>query len=346
VVGIAVALVAWLWSNALHNLSVRRISTGFAFLGREAGMPIADAWIATAPRTPNLRAFHRWRRQHASVAVIGIVLATLLGTMIGIARCRPIGCCPGWPRSMSKCSVIFRCSCSFCFWYVLMQGLPAGPRRMDAIEAYTFQIEACAPVDSDRAGKPLGRRRGGNRPDRALRAAPAMVARQLLDGRPRRPLALRARYGRGIGRRWRHGLSACPGPSPCPSCGASILSADLTCRRSTSRCWSRSSPIRRPFIAEIVRSGIQAVHRGQWDAAMALGLRRQLVLQHIVMPQALRVIIPPMTSQFLNLTKNSSLAVASAIRTSCPIANTTLNQTGQHRSHRADMMVFLTIARH
>jgi general L-amino acid transport system permease protein len=48
VVGIAVAIIAWLWSNAVHNLSVRRISTGFAFLGREAGMPIADSWLAYA----------------------------------------------------------------------------------------------------------------------------------------------------------------------------------------------------------------------------------------------------------------------------------------------------------
>src|ERR1700690_2945606 len=57
VVTIAVAVVAWLWSNAIHNLSVRRISTGFAFLGREAGMPIADSWLAYSPRDPYLRAF-------------------------------------------------------------------------------------------------------------------------------------------------------------------------------------------------------------------------------------------------------------------------------------------------
>src|SRR5215475_15542657 len=64
------------------------------------------------------------------------------------------------------------------------------------------------------------------------------------------------------------------------------------------------------FIAEIVRSGIQAVHKGQWDAAVALGMKRGFVLQKIILPQALRVIIPPLTSQYLNLTKNSSLAVA------------------------------------
>src|SRR6266581_688957 len=86
VVGIAVAVVAWLWSNAIHNLSVRRISTGFAFLGREAGMPIADALLAYSPKNTYLRAFIVGLVNTLRIAVIGIVLATVLGTMIGIAR--------------------------------------------------------------------------------------------------------------------------------------------------------------------------------------------------------------------------------------------------------------------
>ena len=99
------------------------------------------------------------------------------------------------------------------------------------------------------------------------------------------------------------------------------------------------------FIAEIVRSGIQAVHTGQWDAAKALGLRRSFMLRHIVLPQALRVIIPPMTSQYLNLTKNSSLAVAVGYQDIVSIANTTLNQTGQAIEAIAlIMLVFLTIS--
>jgi len=99
------------------------------------------------------------------------------------------------------------------------------------------------------------------------------------------------------------------------------------------------------FIAEIVRSGIQAVHRGQWDAALALGLRKSFVLRKIVLPQALRVIIPPLTSQYLNLTKNSSLAVAIGYQDIVSIANTTLNQTGQAIEAIALIMaVFLTIS--
>jgi general L-amino acid transport system permease protein len=99
------------------------------------------------------------------------------------------------------------------------------------------------------------------------------------------------------------------------------------------------------FIAEIVRSGIVAVPRGQWDAALALGLRRNFVLRHIILPQALRLIVPPMTSQYLNLTKNSSLAVAIGYQDIVSVANTTLNQTGQAIEAIAlIMLVFLTIS--
>jgi general L-amino acid transport system permease protein len=84
------------------------------------------------------------------------------------------------------------------------------------------------------------------------------------------------------------------------------------------------------FIAEIVRSGIQSVPRGQWDAANALGLRRSFMLRQIILPQALRVIVPPMTSQYLNLTKNSSLAVAIGYPDLVSVfAGTVLNQTNQ-----------------
>src|SRR5258708_10584758 len=86
VVGIAIAVVAWLWSNAAHNLSVRRISTGFAFLGREAGMPIADAWLAYSPKNTYLRAFIVGVVNTLRVAVIGILLAPGLGPLVGIPR--------------------------------------------------------------------------------------------------------------------------------------------------------------------------------------------------------------------------------------------------------------------
>ncbi|MBX7021034.1 ABC transporter permease subunit, partial [Providencia rettgeri] len=83
------------------------------------------------------------------------------------------------------------------------------------------------------------------------------------------------------------------------------------------------------FVAEVVRSGIQSVGKGQWEAAQALGLSRARMMRLVVLPQALRVIVPPMTSQYLNLTKNSSLAVAIGYPDIVSVVNTTLNQTGQ-----------------
>ena len=83
------------------------------------------------------------------------------------------------------------------------------------------------------------------------------------------------------------------------------------------------------FVAEIVRAGIQAISRGQVEAAMSMGLKRGQVLRLVILPQALRVIIPPLTSQMLNVTKNSSLAVAIGFPDFVSVANTTINQTGQ-----------------
>jgi general L-amino acid transport system permease protein len=83
------------------------------------------------------------------------------------------------------------------------------------------------------------------------------------------------------------------------------------------------------FVAEIVRAGIQAISRGQVEAAMSMGLKRGQVLRLVILPQALRVIIPPLTSQMLNVTKNSTLAVAIGFPDFVSVANTTINQTGQ-----------------
>ena len=99
------------------------------------------------------------------------------------------------------------------------------------------------------------------------------------------------------------------------------------------------------FVAEIVRAGVLAVPRGQWEAARAIGLSERHVLRFVVAPQALRVVVPPLTSQYLNLTKNSSLAVAIGYPDLVSIANTTINQTGQAIEGIAIIMaVYLTIS--
>src|SRR4029078_1219860 len=134
VVGVAVAIIAWLWSNARHNLSVRRISTGFAFLGREAGMPIADTWLAYSPKDPYVRAFIVGIVNTLRVAVIGIVLATVIGTLVGIARLSS-----NW--LLSRLAAVYvellrdiPLLLQLLFWYVLMQGLPAARAAWKPVE--------------------------------------------------------------------------------------------------------------------------------------------------------------------------------------------------------------------
>ena len=345
VVGIAITVVGWLWSNALHNLSVRRISTGFAFLGREAGMPIADSWLAYSPKDPYVRAFLVGIVNTLRVAVIGIVLATVLGTLIGIARLSS-----NW--LLSRLSAVYveilrdiPLLLQLLFWYVLMQGLPAARTAWKPIEGVFLSnrglILPSVPI-GDANLWVLGAAALGLIALYFIRRR--LVAQQMADGRMRPvwPYALGLVVGLpallslAIGASWTitipelRGFNFVGGLTLAPEYFA-LLIALVTYTSA--------------FIAEIVRSGIQAVHAGQWDAAKALGLRRSFMLRHIVLPQALRVIIPPMTSQYLNLTKNSSLAVAVGYQDIVSIANTTLNQTGQAIEAIAlIMLVFLTIS--
>ncbi|WP_246786775.1 ABC transporter permease subunit [Bradyrhizobium sp. USDA 3458] len=345
VVAIAVAVVAWLWSNAVHNLSVRRISTGFAFLGREAGMPIADSWIDYTPKNTYLRAFIVGVVNTLRVAVIGIVLATVIGALVGIARLSS-----NWllARLAAVYVEVLRdlpLLLQLLFWYVLMQGLPAARQAWKPVDGvYLSNRGLVLP------SVPLHEANGWTLVALVagvivfLIVRRRLIAQQMLDGkaRPVWPyalgliIALPALVSWLLGASWSvmlpelRGFNFVGGLTLAPEYFA-LLIALVTYTSA--------------FIAEIVRSGIQAVPRGQSDAAKALGLKRSFVLQHIVLPQALRVIIPPMTSQYLNLTKNSSLAVAVGYQDIVSIANTTLNQTGQAiESIALIMMVFLTIS--
>ncbi|MGN8549996.1 amino acid ABC transporter permease [Bradyrhizobium sp. 13971] len=345
VVAIAVAVVAWLWSNAVHNLSVRRISTGFAFLGREAGMPIADSWIDYTPKNTYLRAFIVGVVNTLRVAVIGIVLATVIGTLVGIARLSS-----NWllARLAAVYVEVLRdlpLLLQLLFWYVLMQGLPAARQAWKPVDGvYLSNRGLVLP------SVPLHEANGWTLVALVVGVIVfiivrrRLIAQQMLDGKARPAwryalgliIALPALVSWLLGASWSvmlpelRGFNFVGGLTLAPEYFA-LLIALVTYTSA--------------FIAEIVRSGIQAVPRGQSDAAKALGLKRSFVLQHIVLPQALRVIIPPMTSQYLNLTKNSSLAVAVGYQDIVSIANTTLNQTGQAiESIALIMMVFLTIS--
>ena len=345
VVGITIAIVGWLWSNALHNLSVRRISTGFAFLGREAGMPIADSWIAYSPKDTYVRAFIVGIVNTLRVAVIGIVLATVLGTLIGIARLSS-----NW--LLSRLSAVYvevlrdiPLLLQLLFWYVLMQGLPAARNAWKPVDGVYLSnrglVIPSVPIEQGNLWV-IGALVLGLIALYELRRR--LIARQMVDGRSRRiwPYALVLVVGLPALVSWGLGVSwtiAIPELRGFNFVGGLTLAPEYFALITALVTYTAA------FIAEIVRSGIQAVDKGQWDAAKALGLRRGFVLRHIVLPQALRVIIPPMTSQYLNLTKNSSLAVAVGYQDIVSIANTTLNQTGQAIEAIAlIMLVFLTIS--
>jgi general L-amino acid transport system permease protein len=345
VVAIVVAIIAWLWSNTVHNLSARRISTGFAFLGREAGMPIVDTWLPYSPKDTYLRAFIVGITNTLRVAVIGIVLATVIGTLVGIARLSA-----NW--LLSRLAAVYvealrdiPLLLQLLFWYVLMQGLPAARQAWKPVEGVFLSnrglVLPSIPLETANLWVLLVAAIGLVATYFIRRR---LVAQQMLDGKPRHswPYALFLVVGIPallsflLGASWSitlpelRGFNFVGGLTLAPEYFA-LLIALVTYTSA--------------FIAEIVRSGIQSVPRGQWDAAKALGLRRSFVLQKIVLPQALRVIIPPMTSQYLNLTKNSSLAVAVGYQDIVSIANTTLNQTGQAIEAIAlIMMVFLTIS--
>lgn len=345
VVGIVGTIVWWLWSNTVHNLEVRRIATGFGFLQREAGLPIGETLIPYEPTDTYLRALTVGVLNTLKVAVVGVILATIFGTLIGIAKLSR-----NWlvSRIASAYIEIIRdlpLLLQLLFWYTILQGLPGPRQAMNPVEG----------VFLSNRGMKLPFIEWMPAHNWALLAmiagivgtwayARAMRARQYADGQPRKvwpaglamiiglPLAVWAAMG-------------APFTPDIPALRGFNFRGGLTVSPEYFALLIGLVTYTAGFIAEIVRAGIQAVSQGQWEAAEALGLRRGDILKRIVLPQALRVIVPPMTSQYLNLTKNSSLAVAIGYQDIVSIANTTLNQTGQAIEGIAIiMLVYLTIS--
>jgi len=275
--------IGYLVSNTLTNLEVRRIASGFGFLGREAGFEIGESFFMRYGAADSyLRALVVGLVNTLAVAAIGIVLATGLGTAIGLFRLsgnlllRTISTAyVEFVRNVPLLVQLF-------FWYAMItETLP--------------------------------------------------VAREALEPLPGVFLSNRGIYFPTFsGTPVLQGFNFTGGAALTPEFAALLLGlATYTAG----------------FIAEIVRAGVLAVGRGQWEAAQAVGLTRPQALRHVVLPQALRVIVPPMTSQYLDLTKNSSLAVAIGYPDLVSIANTTINQTGQAIEGIAIIMaVYLTIS--
>lgn len=280
----AVALLGWYFaSNTAANLEARKIASGFGFLSREAGFEIGETtFVAYQAAQSYLRALVVGLLNTFRVAALGIVLATVLGVAVGLARLSPnwllARLAGAYVEAMRNVPLIVQ----LFFWYALFSENLPGPR------------EALSPL-------------------------PGVFL-----------------SNRGL---------AFPLPGSIPELqgfnfvGGAVLTPEFAALLTGLSLYTAA------FIAEVVRAGILAVPRGQREAAAALGLARGVAMRLVVLPQALRVIVPPLTSQFLNLTKNSSLAVAIGYPDLVSIANTTMNQTGQSIEGIGIIMaVFLTIS--
>ncbi len=321
---------AWLWRNTRANLASRDIRTGFGFLGEPAGFAIGEGPVPFAPTDTYLWAFAAGVANTLRVAAAGVVLATLIGTLVGVGRLSRNALlrwlCTAYVEVMRNIPLIVQL---FAWYMAATEILPEAaspialaPHVYLSKEGLQFPVPAWARGWAlALAGVPPGilgawglfrwararRERAGHTPQvlwPALAVAVGLpVAGWLAGGAPRaldvpEVTAFNVSGGSGV----------------TPEFLALLIGL---------------ATFTGAYIAEIVRSGILAVPHGQTEAAAAIGLSHRQALRLVVLPQALRVIVPPLTSQYLNLTKNSSLAVAIGYPDLVSIANTAINQNGQ-----------------
>jgi general L-amino acid transport system permease protein len=329
IIGAVAALIWYLVSNTMQNMAARHIASGFEYLSRVAAIPIGEHLISFDAASTYGRALLIGLLNTLKVAVIGVVLATVLGTLIGVARLSP-----NWllSRLAGLYTEVIRdipVLLQLLFWYAILQALPPPRQALRPVTGvflsnrgmYVPWVEwnsalswALLAFLAGLVGTWLWSSIATRRQERTGARPPTWpVAAALLIGLP---VAVWA----ALGAPFKLDLPTLPGLN---FVGGARITPEYVALTMGLVIYTAS------YIAEIVRAGILAVPQGQWEAAGALGLRRGVVLRRIVLPQSLRVIIPPLTSQFLNLTKNSSLAVAVGYQDIVSIAYTTLNQTGQ-----------------
>ena len=341
------AFFAYIFDNTLSNLERRGISTGFGFLGNEAGFGVLQTLIPYDETYSFGRTFLVGLLNTILVSFIGIIFATFIGFAVGIARLSN-----NWLiRQLASVYIeTFRnipLLLQIVFWYFVFQNLLPHPRQSLVFgESFFLNQRGLyfpAPVGEDGIGIVL----------MAVLIAVATLfflsrwakKRQDLTGQPF-PVFW-ASLGILVGL---PGLAFLMMGMPLswdyPALKGFNFQGGLTVIPELFALALALSVYTASFIAEIVRSGIQAVSHGQTEAAHALGVRPGVTLRLIIIPQAMRVIIPQITSQYLNLTKNSSLAPAIGYPDLVAVfAGTTLNQTGQAVEIIAITMgVYLTLS--
>lgn len=334
-------------NNALTNLEARGIATGFDFLTQEAGFGIGLTLIEYDETFSYGRTFMVGLLNTALVSFFGIILATVIGFVMGVARLSS-----NWLVSRFAAVYIetFRnipLLLQIFFWYfAVLQALPSARQSLSLGEAIFLNVRGLylpAPVFGEGSSIVIASLVIGiiatifigiwAKNKQKLTGQQTPMGRIILGLCVALPVVVYFLMGSPISAEYPvlKGFNFKGGVSIIPELAALLLALSV---------YTAS------FIAEIVRSGINAVSHGQTEAAMSLGLPRSRTLKLVVIPQALRIIIPPLTSQYLNLTKNSSLAMAIGYPDLVSVfAGTTLNQTGQAIEIIAMTMgVYLTLS--
>jgi general L-amino acid transport system permease protein len=346
-----VAALAWISyeivANARANLQAQRITAGFGFLANTAGFDVSQNLIPYSGSDTYTRVFFVGLLNTLLVSVIGIFFATLIGFLVALGRLSPNWLLSrisgGYVELIRNLPLLFQ----ILFWYLAVLSALPNPRQSISLFGSFFLSNRGFVVP-----KPIAN--PGLEPF-ALALLAAVVISLLLRRYARRQLFESGR----LVTIWPYVVGLLIG---LPLVTALVLGAPVTFEVPELKGFNFSGGSRiipefvaltvalstytAAFIAEIVRAGIQSVHKGQMEAGSSLGLQRGSVLRLIVVPQAMRVILPPLTNQYLNLMKNSSLAVAIGYPDLFSVfAGTTLSQTGQAIEIIAITMgVYLTIS--
>jgi general L-amino acid transport system permease protein len=326
---IAVILIGWsLYNNMIANMTARGLQFGFGFLDRAAGIPIGEAVIPYTPADTYRRALTVGLMNTLRVAVVGIALCTILGILLGLARLssNPLlrSLTGGYIEIIRNTPLVLQ----LVFWHAIILQLPSVRQALNPLPGL-FLSQRGMKVPALVAEPALWA---------ALIALAAGIlgwvllvrrerARQVATGERQSTLA--PGIGLVIGLPLLAGLAYGAPKVEWPELAGFNFEGGLTLSPEFFALLVGLVIYTSAFIAEIVRAGIQSVHKGQWEAARALGLPGGRIMRLVILPQALRVIIPPLTSQYLNLTKNSSLAVVIGYPDLVSVANTSINQTGQ-----------------
>jgi general L-amino acid transport system permease protein len=330
-----VAALAWLCyeivANARANLQSQRITSGFGFLANTAGFDVSQNLIPYSGSDSYTRVFLVGLLNTLLVSIIGIFFATVIGFLVALGRLSPNWLLSrisgGYVELIRNLPLLFQ----ILFWYLAVLAALPNPRQSISLFGSFFLSNRGFVIP-----KPIGN--PGFEPF-AVAVVVAVVGSLLLRRYARKQLF---DHGRMI-RIWPYVLGMLIG---LPLLSSLVFGAPVKFEFPELKGFNFSGGSRvipefvaltlalstytAAFIAEIVRAGIQSVHKGQMEAGSSLGLQRGSTLRLIVVPQAMRVILPPLTNQYLNLTKNSSLAVAIGYPDLVSVfAGTTLSQTGQ-----------------